>query len=165
VDVITTVADARDIDTVACLAREIWYEHYVPIIGLAQVDYMVARIQGVAAITDQVRSGLEYFLLWAAGEAAGYFAVQAEPATAQMFISKFYIRKELRGRRLAVTALLYIESLCRARGLVRLWLTVNKFNPALEVYKRLGFVITQDVVTDIGGGFVMDDFRMEKPVG
>jgi len=49
-------------------------------------------------------------------------------------------------------------------GLTRLWLTINKRNPVLQIYERLGFVRTAAIVMDIGGGFVMDDFRMEKDV-
>jgi hypothetical protein len=56
----------------------------------------------------------------------------------------------------------FIEGLARRRGLDSLWLTVNKGNPAVQAYQRLGFRITADLVVDIGGGFVMDDFRMEK---
>jgi hypothetical protein len=39
---------------------------------------------------------------------------------------------------------------------------VNKGNPAVSAYQRLGFRIAADLVMDIGGGFVMDDHRMEK---
>ena len=58
----------------------------------------------------------------------------------------------------------FIEQLARRRGLVLLWLTVNKGNPSVNAYKRLGFQIAADLVMDIGGGFVMDDYRMEKPL-
>ena len=58
----------------------------------------------------------------------------------------------------------FIERLCRDRGLDFLWLTVNKGNPSVQAYQRLGFSIAAEIVMDIGGGFVMDDYRMEKPV-
>ena len=56
----------------------------------------------------------------------------------------------------------FIEQLARRRGLNLLWLTVNKGNPAVNAYERLGFRIATDLVMDIGVGFVMDDYRMEK---
>ena len=52
----------------------------------------------------------------------------------------------------------FIEELARERGLNRLWLTVNKGNPAVTAYQRMGFQIAASIVIDIGGGFVMDDF-------
>jgi RimJ/RimL family protein N-acetyltransferase len=50
-------------------------------------------------------------------------------------------------------------------GCTHLQLRVNKANsPAIRAYQRAGFTFLDDVCTDIGSGFVMDDFRMEKPV-
>ena len=44
-----------------------------------------------------------------------------------------------------------------------IYLTVNKYNSgSIEVYKKLGFTVADQVVTDIGGGYVMDDYIMEK---
>jgi len=40
---------------------------------------------------------------------------------------------------------------------------VNKRNVrAIKAYQRNGFEIADSVVTDIGGGFVMDDYVMAK---
>jgi ribosomal protein S18 acetylase RimI-like enzyme len=48
-------------------------------------------------------------------------------------------------------------------GADRLMLTVNKRNSkAIAAYQRNGFAIMDSVVVDIGGGFVMDDYVMEK---
>jgi RimJ/RimL family protein N-acetyltransferase len=48
-------------------------------------------------------------------------------------------------------------------GCKHLQLRVNKANaPAIRAYLRAGFVFLDDVCSDIGSGFVMDDFRMEK---
>jgi hypothetical protein len=49
------VASTQQIDVVARLAREIWYEYYVTLIGRAQVDYMVARFQSAEAVAGQIR--------------------------------------------------------------------------------------------------------------
>ena len=59
-----------------------------------------------------------------------------------------------------------IEHTCdRARrlGLARVVLAVNKRNAsAIAAYRKSGFEIREAVVKDIGGGFVMDDYIMEK---
>jgi ribosomal protein S18 acetylase RimI-like enzyme len=42
-------------------------------------------------------------------------------------------------------------------------LAVNKRNTtAIASYKKYGFVVREAIVDDIGHGFVMDDFVMEK---
>jgi len=157
---------ARDVDlaAIAELAREIWYEYYVPLIGKAQVDYMVPKFQSIAAMREQIASGYEYFMVQQAGALVGYLALQPQPETGRLFISKLYLHRNARGRGTARTAMEFIESSARRRGLAKLWLTVNKGNPAVQAYERLGFRNAEAIVMDIGGGFVMDDFRMEKPL-
>ena len=44
---------------------------------------------------------------------------------------------------------------------VCLRLGVNRLNPALKFYERLGFAIIKEEKTEIGNGFVMDDYIME----
>ena len=40
-----------------------------------------------------------------------------------------------------------------------IWLTVNKHNNGtIAVYKKFGMKIIRSQVTDIGNGFVMDDY-------
>ena len=154
--------------TVARLAREIWGEHYPPIIGREQVDYMVPRFQGPLAIRRGIAAGAAYFLLLRGRKAQGYLAVERDPDGRALFLSKLYVRKEARGLGLAKAALRHAEDLCRRRGLRRLWLTVNRRNAAsIAWYERMGFRKSGTVVKDIGGGFVMDDHRMTKriPVG
>ena len=161
---ITPVQNREAIDIVACLAHEIWYQHYVPIIGRKQVDYMVPKFQSAEAIERQIAGGQEYFLLNLAGTAEGYFAIERQPAQQRLFLSKLYVRAAARGRGLGRSALDFIESLCRTSALGCIWLTVNKHNPAIGTYGRLGFRNVAAIVTDIGGGYVMDDYRLEKPL-
>ncbi len=162
--VIAAVESPADVAVVARLAHEIWYEHYVPIIGIVQVDYMVPRFQSTVAIAGQQATGLRYYLLRTGEMAVGYFAIEPQPAAGRMFLAKLYLLKAWRGHGVARRALDFIEAECRRERLPVVSLTVNKFNPAVRAYERLGFVTVADVVTDIGDGFVMDDYRMEKAI-
>ena len=157
------VTTPQQIDAVAGLAREIWYEYYVALIGRAQVDYMVDRFQSSEAVAGQLREAYEYFLIQRDGQDVGYCAVQPRP-DGSLFLSKLYLLRDARGGGTGRVCMEFIEQLARRRGLNLLWLTVNKGNPAVNAYERLGFRIAADVVMDIGGGFVMDDYRMEKPL-
>ena len=153
---------AQQIDVVAGLAHEIWYEYYVPLIGQPQVDYMVSNFQTSGAMAQQMREGYEYFTTERDGRLIGYCAVQAQPAEGSLFLSKLYLLRDARGAGTGRVCMEFIEQLARRRGLKLLWLTVNKGNPAVKAYERLGFRVAADLVMDIGGGYVMDDFRMEK---
>jgi ribosomal protein S18 acetylase RimI-like enzyme len=60
----------------------------------------------------------------------------------------------------------HCEREVRKLGARRLILCVNKRNAgASKAYQRNGFEIAGSVVTDIGDGFVMDDFIMAKELG
>lgn len=156
------VTTHAQLDVIAGLAHEIWYEYYVPLIGRAQVDYMMSRFQSSGAMAQQLREGYEYFLTERDGLRIGYCAVQPQPADGSLFLSKLYLLRDARGAGTGRVCMEFIEQLARRRGLNLLWLTVNKGNPAVKAYERLGFRIAADLMMDIGGGFVMDDYRMEK---
>jgi len=50
-------------------------------------------------------------------------------------------------------------------GCEKVSLTVNKYNHnSIKAYERIGFINKEELVQDIGGGFVMDDYLMEKPI-
>ena len=50
------VQTAEELSVVASLAHEIWREYYVPLIGAAQVDYMLANFQSAAAMREQLNA-------------------------------------------------------------------------------------------------------------
>jgi GNAT superfamily N-acetyltransferase len=160
---IVPVTNASQVAEVARLARVIWDEYYVPLIGRAQVEYMVAKFQTAEAMQAQIDAGYEYFLLHD-GPAQGYLAIRHDAADSRVFISKLYVLSTHRKTGAGRQALQFVERLARERGATHLWLTVNKGNPSVKAYERLGFRIAEAIVMDIGGGFVMDDYKMERPV-
>lgn len=142
---------------VVVLAGQIWGEHYPAIIGDEQVAYMLGEFQSFAAIRGQIDKGMEYFLLIYNGEDAGYFAVQVEGEG--LFLSKLYVKRSQAGKGLGSQMLAFVQERWRAE---RVRLTVNKENlDSIRFYQNHGFSKTGEVVLDIGGGFVMDDYLME----
>lgn len=147
------------------MAAEIWREYYVSIITAEQIDYMLGKFQSVPAITHQIQhQGYEYYLIHnGEGSTAGYMSARQEEG--KLFLSKFYIGKEYRGRSYASQALAFLEKLCQDRNLTHIWLTVNRDNESsIAVYKRKGFLTLREQIADIGNGFVMDDYIMEKEI-
>ncbi|HXX80760.1 MAG TPA: GNAT family N-acetyltransferase [Thermodesulfovibrionales bacterium] len=155
------VLTEKQIEIVGSLAEEIWTEHYIPIIGKAQVDYMLDRFQSKESISEQIRSGFLYFLIKEDNRFIGYIGVQ--PKGDELFLSKIYIQYSERGKGFGKKAIQFIERLAKERGLRKIVLTVNKNNRvAIEAYEKLGFINLGSVIQDIGSGFIMDDYKMEK---
>ncbi len=157
------VKDPIGIDRVTCLAQRIWPEHYTPIIGKAQVDYMLETIQSQAAITQEIKRGCEYYLVQQDETDAGYFAIEPKHEENHLFLSKLYIHPDFRGLGLAKASLHFIEKRAKALNVGSLYLTVNKQNhQAIGFYVNMCFVKVSSFQKEIGNGFVMDDYGMEK---
>ena len=160
---IIAVNDLALVKKTAELAKEIWNEHFVPMIGQAQVDYMLDQFQSIPAISDQIEHGYRYFLVNENKQLAGYFAVLVKESEGELFLSKFYLKSSHRGKGLGRKMFEFIEKLALKEQLCTITLTTNKKNfKTIEIYKKLGFQVTNSPVTDIGQGFVMDDYRMAK---
>jgi RimJ/RimL family protein N-acetyltransferase len=157
------VLTEEQIEIVESLATEIWTEHYVPIIGKEQVDYMLDRFQSKQSISDQIRSGFLYFLIKEDNQFIGYIGVQLKGD--ELFLSKIYMKSSERGKGLGKKAVQFIEKLAKEKGLRKIALTVNKNNRvAIKAYEKLGFKNLGSVIQEIGSGFIMDDYKMEKIV-
>ena len=146
---------------IADLAKVIWNEHFTPIIGKDQVDYMVEKFQSYPALKEQLSEGYEYYQIFSDGEFCGYTGIHPGEDN-RLFLSKLYLKKESRGHHLATGAFSFLKEICRERGYSAIWLTCNKHNDnSLGVYRHFGFEIIDTQEADIGGGFIMDDYIME----
>jgi diamine N-acetyltransferase len=158
-------AQEKQLPAISELAGVIWRACYPGIITHAQIDYMLARMYSLDVLRDEIRSqGIRYDLLLVDGKPAGFASYGPTAETGVMKLHKLYLLPEMQGRGLGSCLLQHVEREVRAgRAGHRLILSVNKRNArAITAYKRNGFVIAQSVITDIGGGFVMDDFIMAK---
>lgn len=158
-----TPVTVENAPALASLAREIWTEHFTPIIGGAQVEYMLKRFQSAPALTEQMRSGYRYYFFVLNGRTAGYTGIKKDGSS--LFLSKIYVKKEFRGKKIAKAGIDFMKGICLKETLKSIWLTVNKYNgSAIAAYNAMGFKNIRAQVTDIGGGFVMDDYVMELKI-
>ncbi len=160
--VIERVTDSGRLHEVAELADKIWHECFTGIISNAQIDYMVGKFQSYEAMQEQVNEQrYSYFAVSDGDDLCGYFAVKPE-SDDRFFLSKLYLRSDKRGQGTASQMLGRVFEEARRLGKRSVYLTVNKHNShAIAVYKKTGFKVIGEPVTDIGNGFVMDDYVME----
>ncbi len=150
-----------DFARIAQMADIIWREHYTPIIGKAQVDYMLEKFQSAHAISRQVSEKMFYAIIRNEDLPIGYLAIQKRGP--ELFLSKIYLLSEYRGHGHGKTAMEFIAKKALDYNCDRIALTVNKNNHrSIQAYSKMGFENTGALVTDIGGGFVMDDYRMVR---
>ena len=163
---IKKVLSPEDIKVTAQLAQKIWNQHYVPIIGQDQVNYMVEKFQSEFAISNQLKEAYLYYYIEHSGKPCGYLALLPNKEKSRLMISKIYIDVDFRGNNLGTELLNFTISKSKEEQFKTIWLTVNKNNTkSIEWYKQKGFEIKEAVVFDIGNGFIMDDYLLEKSVG
>ena len=153
--------EKEEIPVLAALASDIWHEYWGIILSDEQIEYMVENFQSEKAMKKQIsEENYSYCFINDNEENIGYFGIS--PKDGYMFLSKLYIKKEFRGQGTGRKAFEEIKRLSAEQGFNKIRLTVNKYNSnTIKAYDRWGFKTIDAVVTDIGHGFVMDDYIME----
>lgn len=163
---ISRVKTEEQLQVLAATANEVWHEFFPCILTDEQIDYMVEKFQSYAAMKEQMSGGYEYYLFYVDGQVTGYTGIHPEKnedGQKKLFLSKLYLKKAFRGQGLASKAFVFLEKYCKENGLETIWLTVNRYNShTIDVYEKKGFVTVREQVADIGNGYVMDDYVMEK---
>lgn len=153
-------------EQLAGLAREIWYAHYSAIISVAQIEYMLGERYNSYVVLAELRcDGMWWDKLMVAGGMAGFASYFLTGVPGEMKLDKLYVHPRLQRRGYGGMMIARAGEVARSRGCSRLVLAVNKNNrSAIAAYWKHGFRIANAVTKDIGGGFIMDDYVMEKSV-
>lgn len=155
-----------DVDAVCALAREIWRAHYPPIIGEAQTEYMLEQRYRPALLREELSRGDVWWdTLRADGDLVAFASTQRTPRSTQMKLDKLYVHPAHQRRGHGAALIAHACARAAGHGCEALVLAVNKRNAAaIAAYLRHGFRVRESTVTDIGGGFVMDDYVMERRI-
>jgi RimJ/RimL family protein N-acetyltransferase len=150
----------KDLTTITKLAQQIWSDHYVTIIGQAQVNYMLDKMYDHQSLLDQmVQKEHVFYLIEKDGKFIGFISISSENKT-DYFLHKFYIDQQKSNQGLGTQVLnLLIEEITPKY----LTLTVNRQNfKSINFYFKNGFKIEKVEDFDIGNGYQMNDFVMVR---
>lgn len=151
---------------IRAIANEVWPKTYGSILGQAQFDYMMEMMYSIASLQIQANEKQHHFILAKEnGIPVGFASYEFNcNQTNKTKIHKLYILSTQQRKGIGKVLLDYIAKEAKKQDNTALFLNVNKYNPAQHFYKKLGFEITEEVVIDIGKGYVMDDYVMEKSI-
>ncbi|MFH4965592.1 GNAT family N-acetyltransferase [Gaetbulibacter sp. M235] len=148
-------------EEISALANIIWQEHYTSIIGFEQVDYMVKNYQSAEVMYSQYNDGYSYFKVYHDNQFVGYISIKKQEDS--LFLSKIYVSKDFRGQKIGKSAMEFVQAKAIEMNCKSITLCVNRFNVnSIKAYEAMGFKTVGEMITDIGNGFVMDDYKMEK---
>jgi ribosomal protein S18 acetylase RimI-like enzyme len=156
-----TALNESEIPALRQMAHDIWHAHYPGIITTAQIDYMLQRMFAPDVLRAELSGKVQWEFSWHEGRRVGFLSLLPEANTHRLKLSKLYLLPEFHGRGLGQEMLARVKTCARTAGARQVHLTVNKQNAiAIRAYQKAGFQITGEMVADIGGGYVMDDFLM-----
>jgi ribosomal protein S18 acetylase RimI-like enzyme len=146
------------------LASEIWNDNYKDIISKNQIDYMLNLMYNPIRLQQDLKEGYNWEFISYNNKIVGYIAYVIKDDN-RVFLSKIYLKNEVQGLRIGKKALQYVIDFAKTNNCPAVYLTVNKGNiKGIRAYKNIGFTIITEDVTDIGSGYVMDDYVFEYQI-
>lgn len=148
------------------MARRVWPETFKDILSAEQIHYMLEWMYGDQQLhTEITQQHIHYDLMLLDNETAGYMAYGPGKDHADLKLHKLYIMPEFQHRGLGRLAFDRVMALAASKKKAFIILQVNRNNSqAVSAYRKYGFRVRTEAVTDIGNGFVMDDYLLECPV-
>lgn len=161
-----SVAEEKDYSTIQQIAHQTWYPTFEKILSKEQIAYMLEMMYSLKAIEEQIKQKEHIFLL--AKDEQSYLGYASYETNYQESdktkIHKIYVLPAAQGKGVGKILMDSIEKIAKEKGNKILALNVNRYNPAINFYEKIGFKIVKQEDIDIGRGFLMQDFVMEKNI-
>ncbi|TDO83151.1 ribosomal protein S18 acetylase RimI-like enzyme [Flavobacterium chryseum] len=161
-----TISEAtiNDLKIIQEIAHKTWPLTYGEILSKEQLDFMLNMIYSDEALTKQFQKKEQLFYLISDSESTlGFIGIEHHYKNGAVTrIHKIYLLPETQGKGIGKIVIEEIEKLAVANNSTALSLNVNRFNNALRFYQKLGFEVIDEVDIEIGNGFLMEDYVMEK---
>ena len=154
-------ASVNDIPLIRELAFKVWPQTYAPIISPEQIDYMLDMMYSEASLEKQIIDGARFIFIYENNEPVGFASYQ-ETSPAIFKLHKLYVLPSQQGKGTGRFIIEHIISEIKTLGARALQLQVNRRNNAKYFYEKNGFSVIKEFDFDIGNGYVMDDYVMEK---
>lgn len=148
--------DEKGIEVLSSVATDIVGEYYEPLLGSAQNEYMLRMFQSVEAIREQMAQGYTYWLCDIEGRHVGFVGVCMHGDVT--YLSKLYLHKSERGKGYGRAMMRLVIDFALSKGSNGVELNVNKHNPTITIYEKMGFRRIRSEKNDIGNGYYMDDY-------
>ncbi|NLR79895.1 GNAT family N-acetyltransferase [Chitinophaga eiseniae] len=160
-----TSATVNDIPVIQDLTNRIWRPTYQAILSPEQIEYMLEMMYSTAALEKQINALQHQFIILQDDNYPIGFASYSATDTPGIFkLHKIYLDLNYQGKGVGKMLLSTVADQVKARGANILELDVNRFNKAKRFYEKQGFSVYKEKNTDIGKGYLMEDYVMRKPL-
>ncbi len=157
-------ATRDDSDLIHNIAKNSFYATFKDIVSEEQNRWMFEDMYSEESLRHrQFDVGQLFFILYLRGEAVGYLSLDREQEHL-VHLQKIYLSTKIHGmgygRHLIEHAFMRAKQMCRGEA-CRLELEVNRRNPAVDFYHKIGLRIDREINTLIEGTeFIRPDYLM-----
>ncbi|WP_217604690.1 GNAT family N-acetyltransferase [Chitinophaga sp. GbtcB8] len=158
-------ATTADIPLIQELTEIIWRPTYKDLLTPAQIEYMLDMMYSTTALTKQMTELQHQFLLLYDDATPIGFASYSTLDTPGIYkLHKIYVHGNYQGKGVGKFFMDTVTDRVKTAGAQILELDVNRENKARFFYEKQGFSILKNKDTDIGNGYLMTDYVMQKPL-
>jgi len=158
-------ATALDLPLIRHLAEQTFHFTYLPLQPKEKVDYLFDLMYSPASLADQMKNGQQFVVAKDEGGYPGFASYEINCKNLLTTkIHKLYVLPTAQGRGVGKKLIDSIAEIARKNKNKILSLNVYRQNPALDFYEKIGFRKSGEIDIDVGHGFTMNDFVMEKKI-
>lgn len=155
-------ANQDDIEVIRRIAFAVWPVAYEKILSKEQMDYMLDKMYSAKSLLENMKEN-EFILALDEREVIGFASFSSHAENEDVYhLNKIYILPSQQNKNCGRLMIDHVIETIKSRGATSLQLNVNRQNPAKHFYKKLDFSVIKKEDIDIGSGFFMNDFVMEK---
>lgn len=152
-----------DLGDISQLASIIWPPAFKEILTAEQSKFMLEWMYNLNTLENQIDNGHLFFLMKDNQQNIGFVGLQPDfPEKGKLRIHKIYLSPECQGKKYGAWMMNQVEEQAQNMSLNYLHLNVNRQNKATDFYKKGGFEILYSEDIEIGNGYFMNDFVMQK---
>ena len=151
-----------DIPLIRELTFRVWPQTYANILSQKQIDYMLEMMYSEASLKKQMtEDACQFIIVYEDGNPVG-FASYSEEGAQRWKLNKIYVLQNQQGKGTGKYVINYIIEEIKKKNANSLFLQVNRYNNAKTFYEKLGCIEIDFSNLDIGNGYFMNDYVMEK---
>lgn len=156
-------ASKDHISVIQSLSDKIWPQTFHEILTQEQITYMMDMMYSQSSLEKQLDNFHHYLLVEDEGEYLGYLSYELNYKASNLTkVHKIYVLPSLQGKGVGRFLIEHAGRIAQANNNIELSLNVNRFNKAIDFYTKLGFEVICSEDIDIGNGFLMQDYVMNK---
>ncbi len=162
-------AQKNELHLIRKIAFETWPISYKNILSNNQLIYMLNMFYDLDALASQQAQLNHQFILafddWGNEMGFACYSKEIEYPTTKYLLHKLYILPNQQGKNVGTKLLDFVlKEIKKTKERAIVQLNVNRHNNALNFYLKHGFSIIHEEDNDIGEGYFMNDYVMQKDV-